>query len=572
LLARVAIVFFLLASFGLSPASAQKEKKDESTLDPCIAKFEEVKKAYEAAATKGPEVRFPLLFEFGEAPCDVTVQYLEGILQKEKDAGILMSIAQVLGRIGSKRSIEVLFTKAAPLIHEDAFTRQAIGEAFDRRIEPAAEEWFVDNFRRIKLIESLRSDTPLWTRIVKGLVNFRTDKRHRILIDELRRPGSPEIKVALLGALEDVKNSQVLTQAKALVRANEPEVQAAALMCLFRQDPKRNIGQFTSGLKSKHWQVRLVSLRILSELEHKGIVEEAAKALVEDPNEKVKLTAVRTLLRAGGKPSVEALIQGMAKAEGRLADDIADALARLTGRNLGTFSVQWESWWIQNRDKDAEYKALSLAEYAKILEKEQEQQTLLYHGLRVIANAVFVIDTSESMTERYEPKTEEKGRTVVESAGGTLKTRMEVAKEELTNVLKSLQEGKVFDIVGFDSVIRDFIPDALGKEPEKLEPMTPTIRASAQQFVVSLSPAGATYILSALRQAFSYEDVEAIYLLSDGAPTPSSGTPEEILAWLRQENRLRNVRINTIAFGLEEEDKAFLIQLAEENFGVFVER
>lgn len=567
----LAPVFLWSAAIVRVPA-LQAEEEDSSL---CEARLAELKGKFEAAKDEGPEVRFPLILEFASAPCDATVEYLEGFYKKDENPGVLMAVTQTLGRIGSKRAIEVVFSKALPLLHDDAFARQAIAEALENRLPEEAEEWVVDNLRKIREIESLRKDEELWKRIVRGLVGFRTEKKFRLLIDELKRPGAPEIKIALLGALEEVRNSQVVAQAKALLRAKEPEVQAAALFCLYYQDSRRNVAAFTRGLRSKDWQVRLASLRILSDMGHKDAVEHATK-LLDDPDKKVRITAVRALLKVGGKEAVGALIAAMPKAEDRLLDDIADALARLTGRNLGAIPVQWESWWVQYKDQPGNYQAMSLESYARLLAKEAQKQTLLYYGLRVLSNhVVFIIDTSESMKDEYVPAPAEgEGRTVVVNppGGEGTETRMDVAKKELAKVVKHLEEGKTFDIVGFDSVIKDFIPDILGKDPEELERMDGATRERALGFVDSLGPAGQTFLLRALRQAFSYADLDTIYLLSDGAPTPSSGTMEEIVAWVARENRLRNVRINAIGFGLEAERDAFLRELTGENFGVFIER
>jgi len=102
--------------------------------------------------------------------------------------------------------------------------------------------------------------------------------------------------------------------------------------------------------------------------------------------------------------------------------------------------------------------------------------------------------------------------------------------------------------------------------------MDGTTRPAAFAFVDNTKPAGQTYMMNALRTAFAYQDLDTIYLLSDGAPTPSSGSMDEILDYVRRENRLRSVRINAIGFDLDEAEKAFLRRLAGENFGVFVER
>ena len=146
------------------------------------------------------------------------------------------------------------------------------------------------------------------------------------------------------------------------------------------------------------------------------------------------------------------------------------------------------------------------------------------------------------------------------------------AKEELKNVLSGVPKNKRMNIIRFESVVTDWIKDDLGKEPKKLVPLQDKIRPRAIDFIDKAIPQGQTYMLAALKTVFGYEDLETLYLLSDGAPTPESGSMEEILRTVKRWNRLRNVKINTIGFYLRPKEKEFLRQLADENFGVFVDR
>ena len=45
-----------------------------------------------------------------------------------------------------------------------------------------------------------------------------------------------------------------------------------------------------------------------------------------------------------------------------------------------------------------------------------------------------------------------------------------------------------------------------------------------------------------------------------------------ILERMRKLNRIRSIKINTIGFDLKDKEKEFLRTLADEHFGVFVER
>jgi hypothetical protein len=562
-----------------SDKRSRKEGEEEEVDPACFARFEQLRDEYEKTKGEGPEVRLPLISKFAEAPCDVTVEYLEGFYGADEEKGSHLSVTRALAQMKTRRGIEAILRLGVPAMKEDLYSLSAVGEAFEERLPVDVEEWVVRELPNLTTTATLRAETEVWERIVAAIAFFHTPKRYAFLSRELASTKSAALKVRILESFAENKSAQAASQAKALVRDPDPTVQSAALACLFHQDAKKNRSAFEKGLKSKDWQVRVVSVRAMAELGSAKIIETLAK-LLDDPELRVRIAAVRALTKIGGKAAAEALVIGMAKAETRLLDDYADSLARLSGRNLGASAVQWESWWQQAKNlPDGNFRAMSIESYSKVLAKESEKQTLLYYGLRVLSNHVaFVLDTSESMNEVYEPATPEeapKGRTVAPKAPGAegaKKIRMDVAKEELLQVLRRLEIGKRFNVVTFDSVIRDFIQDALGKSPETLEPMSGETRAACGKFVETFQPGGQTYLLRAIRQAFEYADLDTIYLLSDGAPTPSSGTPEEILAFLRRENRLRNVRVNTIGFGVSEAEKGFLIQIAEENFGVFIER
>ena len=240
----------------------------------------------------------------------------------------------------------------------------------------------------------------------------------------------------------------------------------------------------------------------------------------------------------------------------------------------------------------------SAEEFTKLKKKlAEDTNTVAYHGLRVLSdNFIFIFDSSESMKELYVPPEERKenlagraggeaGRTVVvdpnnpNGNGGaqapkeTLQSKLLVAQKNLKKVLNGLKDGKKFDIIMFESIITDFIRAKLEKTPDRLALLDVQSRQKALAFVDQAKAQGQTYMLKALETAFENEEVDTIYLLSDGAPTP----PERagmtvILERMRKLNRLRSVKVNTIGFDLKEKEKEFLRRLADEHFGVFIER
>ena len=429
------------------------------------------------------------------------------------------------------------------------------------------------------------------------MADFKNPQRITFLGRALMTNRSPKALVVILDALEDTSDKKVISIAGKMVNHKDPGVQVAAMSLLYSQGGSKQKKLFEKGIKNRAWQVRLLSLRTLARLKHRKITEYAIAAL-KDPDPRVQVNAVRILLDQGGREVVLPLIRQIDKASGRVKDDIVDALTRLTGKDLGPSTFQWEGWWEQKGKTVKVVARCSAEEFTKLKQKlAEDTRTVAYHGLRVLSdNFIFIFDSSESMKELYVPPEERKenlagrvggepGRTVVvdpENPNGNggaqvqkqaLQSKLLVAQKNLKKVLTGLKNGKKFDIIIFESIITDFIRAKLEKTPDRLALLNVQSRQKALAFVDQAKAQGQTYMLRALETAFENEEVDTIYLLSDGAPTP----PERagmtvILERMRKLNRLRSVKVNTIGFDLKEKEKEFLRTLADEHFGVFIER
>lgn len=174
---------------------------------------------------------------------------------------------------------------------------------------------------------------------------------------------------------------------------------------------------------------------------------------------------------------------------------------------------------------------------------------LYYYDIPIHARrVVFVLDTSRSM-----------------GAGGSV-SRLEAAKRELAATIEKLPEECLFTVIVFNSEVMRW--------QDRLRPATTGNKALAASFVRGQKPNGKTATYDALHAALGIDPhVEAIFLLSDGAP--SEGTivnPQTVLSTIRQENRTRRLKIHTLgAFGGQQAAglENFMRQLAEQNDGQF---
>ena len=543
----------------------------------------------------GPiERRILLIQEFANAPCKETVDFLIKLYGSEKNSGIHMSITQTLGKIGTEPAIRAVIGKGLPLLENNAFNITAVAQALENPLEAKAEQWLLKAGLRSA---SLRRNEAVWNRVVAAIADFKNPQRVAFLTREIMTNKSPKTLVVILNSLENVKDKKVVSIAGKLVKHKDPGVQVAAMSLLYNQGGSREKKLFERGLKNRAWQVRLLSLRTLARLKHKKISGYAIAAL-DDPDDKVQVNAVRILLDQGGREIILPLIRHIDKARGRVKDDVIDALTRLTGKDLGPSTFQWEGWWEQKGQTVKIVARCSAEEFTRMKQKlAEETNTVAYHGLRVLSdNFIFIFDSSESMKEQYVPpeeRPENRGKAGGGDAGTTvvvdpnnpngpnggrgqkqaLQSKLVVAQKNLKKVLNGLKDGKRFDIILFESIITDFIRAKLEKEPDKLAVLDLDSRVKALAFVDQARPQGQTYMLKALETAFENEEVDTIYLLSDGAPTPpEKAGMKVILERMRKLNRVRSVKINTIGFDLKDKEKEFLRTLADEHFGVFIER
>jgi Mg-chelatase subunit ChlD len=161
--------------------------------------------------------------------------------------------------------------------------------------------------------------------------------------------------------------------------------------------------------------------------------------------------------------------------------------------------------------------------------------------------------------------------------------RIETARKELAQALSRLTEKTRFNVVGFGGSPMWWSPTERDATPKAV--------ADAKDFVAGLSVGGATNLYDTLVAALERNrQVDTIYLLGDGCPSAGKVQEhDEILARIRWLNRLRKVRIHTVALvrrpvpaprgvpitpSKREEDEQeaahLLSRLAAENGGTFL--
>jgi len=344
------------------------------------------------------------------------------------------------------------------------------------------------------------------------------------------------------------------------------------LASLSAEDARKHL--LKEGAKASDWPRRAVVMRVFGQRSDPEARDALIAALAGDRVWQVRAAAVDGLRRVRDVLVVDALIDAFEKldsgkggaddADGRrLAGDIRDALARLTGESGIDTAVEWRSWWTPRRDgfkfQTGEREGPVVVESGTV-----ERAPKLFDEI-ISRRVLLVVDTSGSML--IETGTE-KGPQSPEGL-----SRFQVLQRELERVVDELPDQARFNIVTF--------ADSTLAWKDRLQPASKGNKREAKRFVSALRADGATNSYGALETAFKESGADTIYFLSDGYPTVGKTIDFTlILSEVRRWNLTRNLRIHTIAFIAGDgrlrqivEDKSqakeFMKRLASENGGRF---
>jgi len=243
---------------------------------------------------------------------------------------------------------------------------------------------------------------------------------------------------------------------------------------------------------------------------------------------------------------IDFLVQQLPDLRGQSAAIVVEYLSRASGQSLGFDPEGWRTWWKQvdrqafrfggNAEPDALAGGISDSDKPQFFGQEISAERL-----------VFVIDKSGSMSAQLRP--------------GEQQTRLVRAQQELAKAIAKLPVGSHFNIVAFDGNVARWQP--------RLVQATPEHKASATRFVAMIAAGGQTASFDALTNAFALDpNLEAIYFLSDGAPTIGRvvSSPEIVHA-ISSENYFRRISIHTVGIGVSGLTEQFLRALAQHNRG-----
>jgi hypothetical protein len=268
--------------------------------------------------------------------------------------------------------------------------------------------------------------------------------------------------------------------------------------------------------------------------------------------------AVRSLHGIRIKESIPALIRGLDSSHAAVKERAQIALADLTGEAFPD-AVAWRAWWSQ-QPLDYKPKAPTTVAADDVSTPAPAGPGTRFYGISTRSkHLVFILDRSGSMEGQ-------------DAQGGR---KMDVAKKELIEAIRTLPDDATFNIIFYNS---DY--DLWQK---KMTTATPANRKKAIAWVEKVEHVGATNIFDALERAFQLAGrgthdkaygllLDTVFLLSDGLPNRGRLIAvNDILRSVADLNALKQVKIHAIGIG-RDHDARLMRGLAELTGGSYIAR
>ncbi|MHC5020514.1 MAG: hypothetical protein ACYTGX_10455, partial [Planctomycetota bacterium] len=400
-------------------------------------------------------------------------------------------------------------------------------------------------------------------------------------------------KNVILNGFSKVKNGGGMDWLRdALAKNKSEEVRAGAALALGAAKADGNIEALAGAYgKEKNGLVRVAIIDgLLFHLRARD-QQDVFLAAVTDEVWEVRSAAVFAIdgFEYRDAKTVEALIAGLVKEDGRLRGEFEDALYRLTKMRFFGDGLLWRKWWTDNKekwtqentggglDKPAQPKAggddgTDFGGAGSDYEKPKEMKSKAeFYGIKTFSNRiVFILDRSGSMKEKS-GDVPPKGGPVVSGGGNKHKgggaqggpkgdRKVDTARWELEKAVMGLSSDVMFTIIFYNNGVEIW--------KEELQKATRANKKDALKYVADLEPEGSTNISDAMKRGFGVgmpgpgevqdpryakgEAPDTIFLLSDGSPTTPDGklaSTDQILEEVRNMNKLRRIVIHTIGIG-----------------------
>lgn len=345
----------------------------------------------------------------------------------------------------------------------------------------------------------------------------------------------------------------------AALQDGTPSVRAAAVAALGRARAERALDAIVDLAADPSERVRKEVPEALARLAGERAIP-LLRSLGRDDRWRVRLGVVRALADLKSPKSVAELVDQFARERGRVREDCLVNLQRLTGR---TFGLDVDAWrrFVEEAPDDfitrADQVMLQPAKYAG---------GVRYYGVKTLSKRfVLVTDVSGSMETPVDI------RSIYEGVA----PRIEITIRELTRLIDELDADVSFDLVTFSDEARWWKP--------ALVPANPRNKRNATAVVDAYRASGATNVHEALSFVFDMaeealdapiaknEDLDTVFLLSDGVPTEGAIQAADLLVdYIVERNSTLALRIHCLSLTNEAAAEEFLERIADASGGTYV--
>ena len=403
-----------------------------------------------------------------------------------------------------------------------------------------------------------------------------------------RRSGA----IQTLGALGDKASAPILMKNLGVA---DFEVKRASIVALGRIKSSESVDAIVAFVGDAEPALRTAALDALGEIREPAKSLPAMLPLLEANDWQVRAAAIQAIGKLRVKEAVEPLMASLAREEGRLREDAAEALKNTTAVDFGYDPEAWQRWWSGVEDRfqvptEEELKKRREAAAKANAAYVRKDSTTFASVPSTSRRIVFVIDTSGSMEDLISDIKNFK----LQDRGYKSFMKMDIVKDELCRTIDGLEARVQFNIVTFASEVKYWKNGLMAANLVN--------KAGAVRYIQDLKPiggasqgfnaraglsgtagmgAGKTNTYAGLMAGLgagsrggyekSYDSpVDTVYFLSDGVPSTGEYVErDEILAEVRRVNTLRKVVIHTISIG--DMDHSLMSQLAAQNGGTFVD-
>ncbi len=391
----------------------------------------------------------------------------------------------------------------------------------------------------------------------------------------LKRRKEPGALVEIARALGEIGDPESAKELELALRAGkDPWVSDAALVAVTKCDPKGAVARLEKAFADEELSLRISALLRLAELDEPRAAA-AALAAVKTKDQlkprgspwipRLLFAALDTLsgLKDRGKSAptikeaIDALIPRIDIEEGRARHEVCQTLRSLTGEHdIADEKFAWESWWKVQRDSFDPSKVKPRPKGEGGGAGDGAGGTVVrYHGIPIYSKRVcFMLDLSGGMDRVIDDKVAESPR------------RLDYAKKELAEVLRSLDEDVAVNIIFFSSTY-----DSAAKE---LVPLKRSRRAFidfvSKQEIPETVHMNRGNIYDPLVLAMDDPSIDTVFLLSEGNPTEGLFQDKDRFVFhMSQRNRLAQTRVFTLFIGSAGSARGYVRAIAEATGGDF---